>query len=144
MRKRSAVTTAEILEKAKGHVAPLPSQAGYMKSLAGLLAMHMNRNLLIDDGYAPDDLPVPSIIVVAPSGQGKTYLLRKMVKALDLNLITVDCSTLVGESYKGVSLSQRIAGPWRKQRTKIAISRVSCFWTRQISYAVAALCILRL
>lgn len=110
MRKRHAVTTAEILEKVKRHVAPLPSQAGYMKSLAGLLAMHMNRNLLIDDGYAPDDLPVPSAIVVAPTGQGKTYLLRKMVKALDLNLITVDCSTLVGEGYKGISLSQRIAG----------------------------------
>ena len=92
MRKRHAVTTAEILEKVKDHVAPLPSQEGYMKSLAGLLAMHLNRNRLIDDGYAPDDLPVPSAIVVAPTGQGKTFLLRKMVKTLDLNLITVDCS----------------------------------------------------
>lgn len=110
MRKRHAVTTAEILEKVKDHVAPLPSQEGYMKSLAGLLAMHLNRNQLIDDGYAPDDLPVPSAIVVAPTGQGKTFLLRKMVKTLNLNLITVDCSTLVGENYKGVSLSQRIAG----------------------------------
>jgi len=71
----------------------------------------INRNLLLDEGgYAPDTLPVPSCLVVARTGQGKTYLLRKMVKALDLNLITVDCSTLVGESYKGVSLSQRIAG----------------------------------
>lgn len=110
MRKRHAVTTTEILEKVKDHIAPLPSQEGYMKSLAGLLAMHMNRNTLIDDGYAPDDLPVPSAIVVAPTGQGKTFLLRKMVKTLDLNLIMVDCSTLVGENYKGVSLSQRIAG----------------------------------
>lgn len=96
--------------KVKDHVAPLPSQEGYMKSLAGLLAMHLNRNLLIDDGYAPDDLPVPSAIVVAPTGQGKTFLLRKMVKTLNLNLITVDCSTLVRENYKGVSLSQCIAG----------------------------------
>ena len=44
--------TAEILEKVKEHIAPLPSQGWYMKSLAGLLAMHINRNLLIDDGYA--------------------------------------------------------------------------------------------
>ena len=110
MHKLHAVTTAEILEKVKGHVAPLPCQEGYMKSLASLLALHMNRNLLIDNGFAPDDLPAPSAIVVAPTGQGKTYLLRKMVKVLNLNLITVDCSTLVGESFKGVSLSQRIAG----------------------------------
>lgn len=118
MRKRHAVTTAEILEKVKDHVAPLPSQEGYMKSLAGLLAMHLNRNTLIDDGYAPDDLPVPSAIVVAPTGQGKTFLLMKMVKVLNLNLITVDCSTLVGENYKGVSLSQRIAGAMEEAKDK--------------------------
>lgn len=110
MNRRHAATTAQILEKVKGNVAPLPSQAAYMKQLAGLLAMHMNRNLLMDEGYAPDDFSVPSAIVVAPTGQGKTFLLRKMVGVLDLNLITVDCGTLVGESYKGVSLSQRIAG----------------------------------
>lgn len=110
MNKHHAVTTAQILEKVKGHVAPLPSQGEYMKNLAGLLAMHINRNLLIESGYAPDELPVPSAIVVAPTGQGKTFLLRKMAQAMNLNLITVDCSTLVGESYKGVSLSQRIAG----------------------------------
>lgn len=40
--------------------------------------------------------------------RAKAFLQRKMVKAL--NLITVDCSTLVGESYRDVSLSQRIAG----------------------------------
>ena len=110
MNRQRTVTTAQILEKVRGQVAPLPSQAGYMKNLAGLLAMHINRNLLIDAGYAADTLPVPSAIVVAPTGQGKTFLLRKMVQAMGLNLITVDCSTLVGESYKGVSLSQRIAG----------------------------------
>ena len=69
MIRRNAVTTAQILEKDKDHVAPLPSQAAYMKDLAGLLAMHINRNLLIDEGYAPDSLPMPSAIVVAPQGR---------------------------------------------------------------------------
>ena len=110
MKKDHAVTTAQVLEKVRDSVAPLPSQKEYMNNLAMILAMHINRNLLIDDGFAPDDLPAPSAIIVAPTGQGKTFLLRKMVKALNLNLITVDCSTLVGESFKGVSLSQRIAG----------------------------------
>lgn len=127
MRKQHAVTTAEIQEKVKGHVAPLPSQAAYMKDLASLMAMHINRNLLIDEGYAPDALPVPSCLIVAPTGQGKTYLLRKMVKALDLNLIMVDCSTLVGENYKGVSLSQRIAGAMEEAKNEKSFNQSVLF-----------------
>ena len=50
MRKDYAVTTAQILEKVKDSVAPLPSQKEYMQNLATILAMHINRNLLIDDG----------------------------------------------------------------------------------------------
>lgn len=128
MRKDHAVTTAQVLEKVKNAVAPLPSQKEYMKNLAMILAMHINRNLLMDDGYAPDDLPAPCAIIVAPTGQGKTFLLRKMVKALDLNLITVDCSTLVGESYKGVSLSQRIAGAMEEAKDERAFSRSILFF----------------
>ena len=99
-----------------------------MKNLAMILAMHINRNLLMDDGYTPDDLPAPSAIIVAPTGQGKTFLLRKMVKALELNLITVDCSTLVGESYKGVSLSQRIAGAMEEAKDEQVFSRSILFF----------------
>lgn len=128
MRKDHAVTTAQVLEKVKDSVAPLPSQKEYMKNLAMILAMHINRNLLIDDGYASDDLPAPSAIIVAPTGQGKTFLLRKMVKALELNLITVDCSTLVGESYKGVSLSQRIAGAMEEAKDERTFSRSILFF----------------
>ena len=128
MRKNHAVTIVQILDKIKDSVAPLPSQKEYMKNLATILAMHINRNLLIDDGYAPDDLPVPSAIIVAPTGQGKTFLLRKMVKTLNLNLITVDCSTLVGESYKGVSLSQRLAGAMEEAKDERAFSRSILFF----------------
>lgn len=127
MRKDHAVTTAQILDKMKDSVAPLPSQKEYMKNLATILAMHVNRNLLIDDGYATDDLPVPSAIVVAPTGQGKTFLLRK-TKVLELNLITVDCSTLVGESYKGVSLSQRLAGAMEEAKDEREFSRSILFF----------------
>lgn len=128
MRKDHAVTTAQILDRMKDSVAPLPSQREYMKNLATILAMHINRNLLIDDGHAPDDLPAPSAIIVAPTGQGKTFLLRKMVKTLNLNLITVDCSTLVGESFKGVSLSQRIAGAMEEAKDERAFSRSVLFF----------------
>lgn len=35
MIRKNVVTTAQILEKVKGQMAPLPSQAAYMKDLAG-------------------------------------------------------------------------------------------------------------
>lgn len=128
MVKKNMITTAQVLDKVKDVAAPLPSQSQYMRDLAGILAIHMNRNLLIEEGYAPDDLPAPSAVVVAPTGQGKTFLLRKMVTALNLNLITVDCSTLVGESYKGVSLSQRIAGAMEEAKDQKTFSQSILFF----------------
>lgn len=104
------VTASEILEKVSHYIAPLPSQAGYVTDLASILAGHINRNLLIDAGYKADSIPQFSALVLGGTGQGKTYILKKMVECLGLSLLTVDCSTLVGEGYKGVSLSQRLAG----------------------------------
>lgn len=109
-------------------VAPLPSQAGYLKDLAVILAMHINRNTLIDQGHKPDELPTASAIVVAPTGQGKTFLLKKMAECMELNVIVVDCATLVGESYKGVSLSQRIAGAMDEARDEYSFSRSIIFF----------------
>lgn len=104
------ITSTQILEDTLRRVAPLPSQQGYAKALASIFALHIQRNQLIDDGFSPDELPSASAIVVAPTGQGKTYLLRKMAQCLDLNVITIDCASLVAEGYKGAALSERILG----------------------------------
>lgn len=103
------VTSAKILEETLEHIAPLPSQQGYAKTLASIFAMHIHRNELIDDGFSPDGLPATSALVVAPTGQGKTFLLRKMAETLGLNVIIIDCSTVAAEGWKGLSLSQRLA-----------------------------------
>lgn len=101
------LTTADaIFERTMRTVAPLPCQKAYLKQLASIMSFHIHRNHLMDEGYLVDDLPPMSAIVIAPTGQGKTFLLRKMAEAIDLNLITVDCSTLAAEGWKGVGLSQ--------------------------------------
>ena len=89
-------------------IAPLPCQEAYAKRLAALLSFHLHKNILIDDGICVDDLPSMSAVVVAPTGQGKTYLIRKMAELMGINCIIVDCSTLCREGWKGVSLSQRL------------------------------------
>lgn len=45
MRKHYVITTAQVLEKVNARVAPLPSQAAYMKGLPGLMVLHINSNL---------------------------------------------------------------------------------------------------
>lgn len=101
--------TEKILEKTMQVVAPLPSQAAYAKSLATIFSMHLRKNILMDEGFSADELPSPSAVVVAPTGQGKTYLPRKMAEVLGLNLIIIDCSTLSAEGWRGISLSQRLS-----------------------------------
>lgn len=122
------VTASEILEKVSHHIAPLPSQAGYVKDLASILAGHINRNFLIDAGYKADSIPQFSALVLGGTGQGKTYILKKMVECLDLSFLTVDCSTLVGESYKGVSLSQRLAGAMDEAKNRHSSERLIVFF----------------
>jgi len=73
--KKRVITSREIFDKTMQYVAPLPCQQAYIRQLASILALHVNKNILLDDGYTPDALPTASAIVVAPTGTGKTYLL---------------------------------------------------------------------
>lgn len=107
--KEQVWTTERIYKEMMQHVAPLPTQAAYTRNLAAIISMHIHKNRLIDDGISPDELPAPSAIVVAPTGQGKTYLIRKMAEYVGLNVIIIDCGTLAAEGWKGISLSQRLA-----------------------------------
>lgn len=107
---KKELSAASILEEMMQKIVPLPSQMAYANDLAAIFSMHIHRNQLMDQGYTADELPMPTAIVVAPTGQGKTYLVRKMAESCGIHFICVDCSTLVSEGYKGVSLSQRLAG----------------------------------
>ena len=122
-----ALTSAKILEQTLRRVAPLPSQQSYAKALAAIFAMHIHRNELMDDGFSPDELPAASAIVVAPTGQGKTFLIRKMAQYLDINVITIDCSTLVAEGFKGAALSERLAGAREAAKDQSTFARSIIF-----------------
>lgn len=71
----SPITAVWILRKNLQCVPPLPSQEGYARALASILSMHIHRNELMDDGIPTDNLPVSSTLVMAPTGQSKTYIL---------------------------------------------------------------------
>lgn len=115
-----SITSDEIFERTRKIVAPLPCQEEYLRQLASVLSFHIHRNQLMDEGYLVDDLPPMSAIVIAPTGQGKTFLLRKMVETLDLKLIVVDCSTLAAEGWKGVGLAQRLLMAQKEAKDRMA------------------------
>lgn len=128
MTKERNITSKTILETTLNEIAPLPSQREYAKNLATIFSMHLHKNQLIDQGYSADELPAPSAIVVASTGQGKTFLLRKMAECLDVNLITIDCSTLSAEGWRGTSLSQRLAAAMGKAKNQKAFTQSILFF----------------
>ena len=120
-------TTERIYEETMQHVAPLPSQAAYARNLAAIFSMHIHKNQLIDDGISSDELPAPSAVVVAPTGQGKTYLIQKMAEYVGLNVIIIDCGTLAAEGWKGISLSQRLAAAFKEVKDEDTFARSFLF-----------------
>lgn len=125
--KKRVISSQEIFQQTMQCVAPLPCQQTYVRQLSSLLALHVNKNILLDDGYTPDVLPTASAIVVAPTGTGKTYLLRKMAECLDLNLIAMDCSTLAAEGWKGVGLGQRLLAAKEEAKSAAMFERSVLF-----------------
>lgn len=122
-----SITSEGILERTMKTVATLPCQKEYLQKLASILSFHIHRNHLMDEGYLADDLPPMSAIVVAPTGQGKTFLLRKMAESIGLNLITIDCSTLAAEGWKGVGLGQRLLSAQKEAKDAKSFERSILF-----------------
>ena len=122
------ITSRQILERTLASIAPLPSQMEYAKELATIISMHLHKNQLMDQGFSADALPSPSAIVVAATGQGKTFLIRKMTECLGINLITIDCSSLAAEGWKGSSISQRLVAAMEEAKSEKAFYRSILFF----------------
>jgi len=102
------MTADEIYQLALKKIAPLPCQESYLRELAAIVAFHMRKNALMDKGFDASDLPYQSAIVVAPTGAGKTFVLREMARMLDLNTIVLDCSSMSRDGWKGSSFGQQL------------------------------------
>lgn len=102
------MTADEIYEKTMRTVAPLPCQESYARELAAIFAFHIKKNALMDAGFSADSLPYQGAVVVAPTGTGKTFLLKAAAKILKVNTIIIDCGSLCKDGWKGPSFSQQL------------------------------------
>lgn len=121
------ITSEAIFARTMEKVAPLPCQREYLKQLASIFSFHIHKNRLMDEGYLTDDLPTMSALIVAPTGQGKTFLLRKMAETLKINLIVIDCSTLAAEGWKGIGLAQRLLAAQKERNDQYMFARSILF-----------------
>ena len=101
-------TCDELYDMLMKKVAPLPCQETYARALATIFSMHLRKNALMDVGFDPEALPNVSAIVVAPSGQGKTFLMKQMAQLAGVNTVGIDASALAREGWKGMALSQQL------------------------------------
>ena len=102
------MTADEIFDKAMTTMAPLPSQESCARELAAIFSFHLTKMELMDAGFAADELPQQHAIMVAPTGVGKTYLLRHIAQVCDVNVIFMDGSSVTRDGWKGVSFGQQL------------------------------------
>lgn len=93
----------EILQKTE-NMALLENQKDYREKLAAFIRMHTLRVSAINDGAHPKALPNISMLVIADTGCGKTYVASRIAQASNVNFVSIDCSSLSRVGWKGVNL----------------------------------------
>ena len=116
------ITTKDILNRVD-FLAPLESQEQYRQEMASFIRMHLTRVKAIENGVKPYSLPTVSMLIVAETGCGKTYVASQMAKASGVNFITIDCSTLARSGWKGVSLPNAILSEREKCKSRHKFDR---------------------
>lgn len=121
------MTADEIFEKAMATMAPLPSQESCARDLAAIFSFHLAKMELMDAGFGADELPQQHAIMVAPTGSGKTYLLRHIAKACGVNVVFMDGSSISRDGWKGASFGQQLLAAKNAFQDSDAFSRSVVF-----------------
>lgn len=85
------------------------------KTVSFVFYLHLLRNKLITpeiirlakkSGIARDaELPKPNIVLIGPTGSGKTLIISQLCKIFNIPFLKVDCSSLVSSGYVGNNLN---------------------------------------
>lgn len=103
------LTANEILDKAKDDMVLLPSQESFRNNVATLLSMHLAKvKGMEEQGFKFNQLPSTFAFVVAPTGTGKSYILKTLAKASGMNISFINSTQITPTGYKGKNLPQQI------------------------------------
>ena len=73
-------------------------QDEYIKQLVIFAYKHLTNKELIENGKRPIS---NNLLVVGPTGTGKTYGAKQLAKLIDVPILEVDCSNIVQTGYRG-------------------------------------------
>lgn len=109
MKKTNYYTPTQIIERAKENIVTLESQKAFTEKIATLLSMHLAKVQALDSGNCDfNQLPCASCFVVSPTGTGKSYLLKALTKASEMNVSFIDSTQLTQAGYKGCNLAESL------------------------------------
>jgi len=94
-----SMTTKRIIENATG-LALLESKREYREKAASFIVAHKKRASVIRNGK--NNIPPLSMLVVGPTGVGKTYVFYQLAKTVDVKIVVIDCSSLSRVGWKGI------------------------------------------
>lgn len=80
-------------------------QDEYVKQLVLFAFKHLANKELTDAGKMPIN---NNLLVVGPSGTGKTYGAKQLAKLIDVPILEVDCSNIVQTGYRGTNSVEHI------------------------------------
>ncbi len=110
MKKVNYYTPSKIIERATEHMVVLETQKAFTEQMASMLSMHLAKvQAMENNGYSFDHLPTASCFVISPTGTGKSYILKALAKATDMNVFFIDSTQLTQAGYKGLNVSQALA-----------------------------------
>ena len=92
----------EIMRKLKEKVI---GQDEYVKQLSIFGFKHELNQKLIEEGKSPIN---NNLLVVGPTGSGKTFAAKELSRILDIPFYEVDCSNVVQTGYKGMTSVEHI------------------------------------
>lgn len=110
MKKINYYTSNEIIDRATENMVVLESQKDFTKQMATIISMHLAKvKAMVEHNYAFNQLPNNSCFVISPTGTGKTYILKALSKAAEINVSFIDSTQLTQAGYKGLNLTEAIA-----------------------------------
>lgn len=102
-------TTIQSIIDSTSFLAPLNSQKEYRLQCATFIQMHNMRVRAIEQyGVEPCAVPVFSMLLIAPTGSGKSYVTKQIAEASGRKVLTLDCSQLTLSGFKGVNLGSAL------------------------------------
>ena len=103
-------TPTELLKRASQRMIPLECQKQAQGKIATLISMHLNKIQALNEGAEACELVSNSAFLVAPTGCGKSHIVRSLAEVSGLSFAVVDCTSITQTGVRGKNLSHCLTG----------------------------------